>query len=62
MQGLNTTIRTKKKIALGGTNDTTNMVLLSDQPSTQHGFKVLRPSSLYKLKIEDITIGHRARV
>jgi len=62
MQNLDTTIRESKVINLGDSADTVNTFDLHDRPATQHGFKLMRPSSVHDLKVEDITIFHRPRV
>jgi len=61
MHDLSTTIRTTKTQALGGSNDTVNTLKDKDNPSTQQGYTIQRPSSLHDFKIEDITINHAGR-
>jgi len=56
------TVRTKKAIVLDSTADTTNTIMMADQPATQHGIEVLRPSSQADLNIEDITFTQRPKV
>ena len=62
MQDLISTVRTTKNQLIGEDNDTVNTINQSDKPATQHGFRIFRPSSKYKLKIEDITITHYPQV
>lgn len=62
MQNLSTGIRTAKKLSLGGSQDSTNTLNLSDKPANQHGISIKRPNSVQGLKIEDITLVHSPRV
>jgi len=62
MQDLSTGIRSAKRLALGGSQDSTNTINLSDQPANQHGISIKRPNSVQGLKIEDITLVHAPRV
>jgi hypothetical protein len=62
MQDLSTTIRTTKTAAIGGSADTTQVLRLQDKEATQTGLKIMRPSSRWPLKIEDITLVHAPRV
>ena len=62
MQSLSSTVRTAKKLALGGSQDTTNTLNLSDKPANQHGISIKRPNSVQGLKIEDIGLVHSPRV
>ena len=62
MQNLSTTVRTAKRLSLGGSQDSTNTINLSDKPANQHGITVKRPNSVQGLKIEDITLVHAPRV
>lgn len=61
-QDLDNTVRTTKLLAIGAGTDTTQTVYPADQITNQTGIKIMRPSSEYDLKIDDITISHRARV
>jgi len=62
MQDLVATIRTTKTAAIGGQADTVQVLRLQDKEATQTGIKIMRPSSRWPLKIEDITMVHAARV
>jgi hypothetical protein len=62
MQDLYNTIRTSKINAIGGGADTVQTFKLQDKESTQCGISIQRPSSLYPLNIEDITLIHSPRV
>jgi len=62
MQNLSTTVRTAKRLSLGGSQDSTNTINLSDKPANQHGISVKRPNSVQGFKIEDITLVHSPRV
>ena len=62
MQDLNTAIRTSKTNQIGNTADTVQTFKLQDKESTQTGFRIIRPSSLDPLHIEDITLIHSPRV
>ena len=61
MQDLSNTVRATKVLSLGGTQDSTNTINLSDQPANQHGITIKRPNSVQGLKIEDITLVHSPR-
>jgi len=62
MQDLSTTIRVSKTMPLGTAQDSTQTVYPADQACNQTGLKLMRPSSVHDLEIDDITISHRARV
>jgi hypothetical protein len=62
MQDLVSTIRTTKTAAIGGQADTVQVLRLQDKEATQTGIKIMRPSSRWPLKIEDITLVHAPRV
>jgi hypothetical protein len=61
-QNLDNTVRTTKLLPIGAGTDTTQTVYPADQITNQTGIKIMRPSSEYDLKVDDITISHRARV
>ena len=61
IQDLSTTVRTTKTIPLGGGQDSTNTINLSDKPANQHGISIKRPNSEQGLKIEDIGLVHAPR-
>ena len=62
MQDLSATIRTTKTAAIGGSADTVQVLRLQDKEATQTGIKIMRPSSRWPLKIEDLTLVHASRV
>ena len=61
LQDLSSSVRTSKTLPLGGAQDSTNTLNLSDQPANQHGISIKRPNSVQGLKIEDITLVHAPR-
>jgi len=62
MQSLSNTVRTSKTLALGGSQDSTNTLNLSDKPANQHGVSIKRPNSVQGLKLEDMGLVHSPRV
>ena len=59
---LKSSVRKSITQQLGTTIDTVNTLQLKDREATQHGFKMIRPSSERDLVIEDITITHHPLV
>lgn len=53
-----TTLRGSYTQQIGSSNDTVNTLEFRDREATQHGIRLIRPSSEHDLNIEDITITH----